>query len=553
MTVAVLDAVRIGPEGLPERTLGWQALQWSADYLKQPDGPNADAPWRFTPEQARHLLWFYAIDERGRFLYRRSVLRRMKGWGKDPFASAVAAIEFVGPCRFGGWDADGQPVAVPHSAAWVQVAAVSREQTRNTMTLFPGLFTPRAIEEYGIDLGKEIIYAHRGRCRIESVTSSPRALEGGRPTFVIKNEIQHWLQSNDGIAMADVIDRNADKSRDGSTRSMAIQNAHAPGEGSDAEREWESYLANPDGVLFDSLEATPDVVKALRLLKDGDPKQFETDPGLRARLIAQVEEGLVAVRGDSDWLDVPRLLAGILDAKTATNTALRYYLNVAAAAEERAFDGARWDALAEPKTVPDGALITLGFDGSKSRDHTALIGTEIATGYQWVVGYWEPRLWDDGDIHVDVAAVEAAVEAAFERYEVWRLNADPFYWQDSLTRWQGRYGDAVVSYDTRLYRRMAVALYDYATAINAGELSHDGDERLASNIKNAHKNLQGFTDDQGERMWIIEKERPDSPLKIDAAMAACLSWEARRQGVAKGLLEAEDTSSVYETRGLRRL
>ncbi|MBQ1164301.1 hypothetical protein KBZ21_40620, partial [Streptomyces sp. A73] len=31
----------------------------------------------------------------------------------------------------------GQPLGVQHPAAWVQIAAVSQDQTRNTMTLFP--------------------------------------------------------------------------------------------------------------------------------------------------------------------------------------------------------------------------------------------------------------------------------------------------------------------------------------------------------------------------------------------------------------------------------
>jgi hypothetical protein len=75
----------------------------------------------------------------------------------------------------------------------VLTAAVAKDQTRNTMTLFPGLFSDAAIDDYSIDLGKEIIYAHQGRCRLEAVTSSPRALEGPRSTFTLKNETQHWL------------------------------------------------------------------------------------------------------------------------------------------------------------------------------------------------------------------------------------------------------------------------------------------------------------------------------------------------------------------------
>ena len=123
------------------RTLGWAILEWTADYLQQPDGPNAGESWDYTDEQVRMILRWYAIDEHGRFVYRRGVIRRMKGWGKDPLCATIAAIELCGPCRFGGWDAAKKPVAIQHPAPWIQIAAVSRDQTRNTMTLFPGLFT----------------------------------------------------------------------------------------------------------------------------------------------------------------------------------------------------------------------------------------------------------------------------------------------------------------------------------------------------------------------------------------------------------------------------
>jgi len=63
------------------RTLGWSVLEWTANYLQQPDGPNAGQPWEFTTEQAKIILRWYEIDRQGRFVYRRGVLRRMKGWG----------------------------------------------------------------------------------------------------------------------------------------------------------------------------------------------------------------------------------------------------------------------------------------------------------------------------------------------------------------------------------------------------------------------------------------------------------------------------------------
>src|SRR6185369_16370018 len=119
---SLAEPVRIGPLGLPKLTLGWQILGWTAANLRQPDGPDAGASWRYTDEQARFLLWWYAVDERGRFTYRRGMLRRLKGWGKDPVGATLCAVELCGPCRFGGFDASGEPVAIPHPSPWVITA-----------------------------------------------------------------------------------------------------------------------------------------------------------------------------------------------------------------------------------------------------------------------------------------------------------------------------------------------------------------------------------------------------------------------------------------------
>ena len=105
--------------------------------MRQPDGPDAGAQWRFTPEQIRFLHYLYAVDERGRFMFHRAVLRRAKGWGKSPFMAALALAELCGPVRCDGF-ADGRPVAKPASLPWVQIAGVSEKQTVNTMSHGPG-------------------------------------------------------------------------------------------------------------------------------------------------------------------------------------------------------------------------------------------------------------------------------------------------------------------------------------------------------------------------------------------------------------------------------
>lgn len=521
-----LDApvgVSIGPDGFPpwNRTLADPILQWQLAYLRQPDGPDAGDAWRLTTEQLRFLCWWYAIDDHGRFAYRRAVLRRMKGWGKDPLAAALAATEFVGPCRFGGWDADGNPVAIPHTAAWVQVAAVSMDQTRNTMTLFPGMFSDDAVREYGIDLGKTIIYS-RGGGRIESVTSSPRALEGGRPSYVILNETHHWLANNEGVEMARAIARNLAKSRDGSARSLAITNAHNPGENSVAETDWEAWQAidhgasRATGYLYDSLEAPAHT-------------QLANRESLRA--------GLLAARGDSVWLDVDRLIEEIYDPSTPASMSRRYYLNQLTASEDAWLAPHEWNAcVVEDSPITADTPVTLGFDGSVRDDSTALVCCSL-DGHLELLGCWEKPAIADEEWQIDREAVDATVFQAFERLNVVGFYCDPAHWQDATDRWSREFGDRLkiratqtrpLEWWTNRPRQMVDALARFHDAVTEKRVWHTNNQTLTRHVLNARRRL-------GRSGITIAKEHPTSDRKIDAAMAAVLAYEARADAVATGV------------------
>lgn len=63
---------------LPEHTLGWEIAGWCSQYLADPNDETRS--WKFTMEQLRFVLWWYAIDADGNWLYRSGVLQRRKGW-----------------------------------------------------------------------------------------------------------------------------------------------------------------------------------------------------------------------------------------------------------------------------------------------------------------------------------------------------------------------------------------------------------------------------------------------------------------------------------------
>jgi hypothetical protein len=169
------------------------------------------------------------------------------------------------------------------------------------------------------------------------------------------------------------------------------------------------------------------------------------------------------------------------------------------------------------------------------------------------VGLWQKPYGPVGDgWEVPADEVNECMAAAFVRWNVAKLYADPAYWESNVDEWSGEYGeDRVVKRWTGggYEVKTAYAVRKYAHAIDAGELSHDGDEDFATHIGNAHKKPISRRDDEGKPLWSIQKERPDSPKKIDMAMTGVLSWEARGDAVTEGALKAS-APSVYETRGL---
>lgn len=506
---------------LPARTLGWEVLGWTAKYLRQPDGPDAGSPWRYTAEQARLVLWWYAVDENGQFSYRYGVMRRPKGHGKDPFAATIALVELCGPCRFSHWSADGNPVAKPHPAAWVQVAAVNQEQTKNTMTLFPSMISDLCKETYGLDMGKTLIYANQGRGRLEAVTSSPRSLEGGRATFVIMNETHHWLKANDGHEMAAVIKRNAGKSRDASSRALAITNAHLPGEDSIGERDWNSFEAErngeaPDtGRLYDCIEA-PDG------LDPGNPDHIRI--------------GIQLARGDSDWAPLDRVCQEFADTASLAE-GQRFYWNKIAGSDASWIDLEKWRAMRSLGFLPmrEPERVCLGFDGSKRQDSTALVACRLSDGLIWPLAVWERPPGPLGNSwEVSGPEVDGAVDKAFREFDVFSMYCDPPHWQDYVDRWVAAYGDkTVLEFHTNSGQRMARALERLHTAILAGEVAHSGDTVLNRHVGNA------VAVERAGGIQINKRKKTD---KIDALVAATLAYEARNDAIAAGALRQAKAS-----------
>jgi hypothetical protein len=510
------EAVTTLPEK-PELSLAPGVLAWCERYIRQPDGPDAGGPWSFTTEQKRFLFYFYAIDEAGRFIWTRSVLRRAKGWGKSPFMAAIALAELCGPVRY---DPEmsarvGQPVGRPVSMPLVQVAGYSEKQTDNTMSMVRAMTLESPIvDDYGLDVGLTRIFTGSGG-KLEPITASSQTAEGARPSFAVLDETHHWLAANGGHKLAEVIRRNLGKSRDGSARSIETTNAHQMGYDSVAERsylEWERQRtgqSRAQNILYDSREAPPDTD-----LVDED----------------SLMRGLMAAYGDSTWTDLERIRDDeIYDATNPASESRRFYLNQLSVAEDAWVRPDEWDRLVDREhEVTDDVAIVLGFDGSKSDDWTALIACEVETGYLFPLGIWNPAQYG-GEVPRDV--IDGTVAMAFGRWDVVGFYGDLHPFESYIDQWNRQHGDDLcvggvknkIAWDMTSAKSATAMVEAFYSGIVEQEVRHNGDSTLAQHVYNArrHPNAHGVT------VAKIEQSR-----KIDAAVAAGLAWQCRRDYLA---------------------
>ena len=522
---------------LPERSLGWEIFNWWAKYVRTPGGRNAGSPFLPTDEQARFTLWWYAVDDEGNYVYREGCLRRMKGWGKDPLAAALSLAELCGPVAFSHFDGNGQPVGKPRFAAWVQIAAVSQDQTKNTFRLFPTMVSEALRTEFGLDINKFVIYARDGGL-LEAVTSSPASMEGNRPTFVIRNETQWWGCGpdgaiNEGHAMAEVITGNLGKTE--GARQLSICNAHIPGHGTDtevteAEKDydtWQDIAAGESvdtGVLYDALEAPADTP-----LSEIPPER--EDPEGYADGIERLKAGLRVAIGDAYWLSIDWILGTVLSAKNRVSESRRKFLNQVNAYEDSWLAPWQWDrAIKLGAKLEPGERITLGFDGSKSTDWTALVACRVSDGCLFPLAVWNPEKCPGGEIPRQ--DVDAVVRSCFETYNTVAFRADVKEFEAYVDAWGALYRRKVkvnaspnnpVAFDMRGQRkRFALDCERFEAAVNDGEICHDGNRVLRQHVLNARRHPTPYD------AITIRKISKDSKRKIDMAVCGVLAYGARQ-------------------------
>ena len=522
-------------------TLGPQVVAFIEDYLVFGPGDLRGQPAQVDPEKQALIYRMYEVfpkghPQAGRRRFKRVGLSLRKGTAKTELAAWLAAVELhpLGPVRCDGFDARGEPVGVGVRDPYIPLVAYTEEQSDELA--FAAL---RVILEYSsladdFDIGLERVMRVMGDGKAVSLAGSPDARDGARTTFQVFDE-SHRMNTPRLKAAHRTMLANIPKRKLADAWSLEITTAPSPGEGSIAEDTMDYARQVAGGAIADS-----------RLFffhrQASDTHDLTTPEGIRAAVIEA--SGPAAA-----WSDIDGIVEQWQDPTSDKSYLERVWLNRLVRSSERAFDMERWRELEDGPHVPaPGALVTLGFDGARWRDATALVGTEVESGFQWLVGLWE-KPDTVAEWEVPAAEVDAAVANAFERWDVWRMYCDPPYWETMVATWAGQYGDQrVVEWWTSRLKPMSYAIRQFNTAIVAGDLQHDGSPGLRRHLGNAVRKTINLRDEDGKPLWVIYKEQHDSPHKIDAAMAAILSWEARGDALSAGAVAAG--ASVYESRGV---
>lgn len=493
----------------------------------------------------------YALGPAGRRLYDSGFYSRPKGADKSGLAARMALFEALGPCRFAGWAtggevyedpwglgftyryAEGEPMGRPVRDPYVRCMATEEGQVGNvydsiyfnlTDETAPLSRVPR------LDVGLTRVFLPGGG-EITPSTSGSASKDGGLETFAVFDE-SHLYKLPELREMYKTVSRNLRKrKRTAETWYLETTTMFAAGEESVAEGTYqlaelvEQGRTRRERMLFDH--------------RWGECEDLGDEDALRAAVVDAFGEAL-------EWNDLDGIIDEFYDPRTDPVDSRRFFLNAPSSTADAWIAGHEWAArkrIDPPVEVGPREPVVLGFDGSRRRsrgitDATALIGCRVSDGHLFQVRVWEqPPGVDDWDVPRE--DVDAAVAGAFGRYNVVGFYADPAKWESYIATWEAAYGGRLKVKASRQHPiewwmtggrsgLIVAATKSFHDAVLDGDLTHDGASELTSHVLQARRRVT--------RSGVqISKENPDSPRKIDAAVAAILAWQARLDAVAAGV------------------
>ena len=529
-------------------TLGPQVCDFIEQNLVFGPGDLRGKPAVLDDEKRALIYRLYEVyakrhPQAGRRRFKRAAISLRKGTAKTELAAWIAACELhpEAPVRCTGFTKRGEPIGGPVDDPYVVLVAYTEEQTEELA--YGALRVILELSALADDfiIGLERIERKKGGGKAVALAAAPDARDGARTTFSHADETHRWTLPR-LVRAHQVLSANIPKRFAADAWMLETTTAPEPGAGSVAEAAMAYAEAIAAGTISDA-----------RMFffhrAASDKHDLTTEKGIRDAV-------LEASGPSAGWSDIDGIVQQFQDPTADRAYLERVWLNRLVQSSTQAFNVEQWKLRRRRENpVKPGDLIVLGFDGAMFHDSTGLVATHVESGYQWVPGAWECPLGGEQrnpPWQVPTGEVDSLVRQLFSEFNVWRLYADPPYWQAWISKWIGEFGEErVIEWWTNRRKPMTAALESWDTAIKEGSISHDGDARLERHVGNARRSNLSQRDEQGKALWLIQKERHDSPHKIDLAMAAVLSWEARNDAIAANALTAgADASNYFKLYGL---
>lgn len=531
-------------------SLGDAVAGWLEDYAVYGPGPKLGQRVSVHEELYGFLLRAYQVFPKGHPRAGRRRFKRVHRMGakgtwktEEGLVIAQAEIHPSAPVRCAGWERRGSkwvPLGGPVPYPRLVFLAYSEEQVQRTAfgRFREALKRSSLAGDFHITQDRIVLLGDDGAAAGEAypLAVSPDGADGDIPTWQHVDEPHRWTLPRH-LETHTVVLENQAKVPDSDAWTYESGTPGIPGEGSVAELalEYARRIASGD------LGGDPNLFFWYRFAPDKAP--LDT--------VEAVEAAVRVARGPLADVsaDIPTVVARYFEPKTDRAYWRRVWLAQWVQSAGQAFDVDRFRELARADArIDPGAFVVASFDGSVTRDMTALMLTEISTGLQVVAGRWQRpnELADGEEWEVDQAEVTATVATIFETYDVWRFYGDPFRWGPWLDAWAGTHGaQRVVRWDTTKQVQMAHACRAFDEAIKSGAISFDGDAQYIEHVANCHKRMVPHWIDvdsksgrDGEsasvQLWTIAKERPKSPLKIDLAVCGILGRRAQLDAIAAG-------------------
>ena len=359
-----------------------------------------------------------------------------------------------------------------------------------------------------------------GEGRILRMSSDPSRLHGWNPSTVIVDELAQWTTPNLRRAWA------ALTTGGGARRGAQTFTITTAGE---ATQRQTGIL----GTLIDGNAAKGDVEargKALTISRNEAAKTLVFE--YSAPTDDRNDLDAVVLANPATWIDREFLERQAANPELSDAEFLQLHANVWAANEDTFITPEQWKELEGPPVDWEGRTVSIGLDGSRTHDTTALAWASRAEDGKIDVGVKVFSVRSQAPHHVlhaggviDYEDVEESILALFMDRTIQEAAYDPRFLDRSADILSARLSETQISAVEPSSRSMRDALSALHRGVVEGDLRHDGDPVLLAHVTKAHAEW----DDSGPRVRKIRQTDP-----IDALVALALAYwrESRRSTVA---------------------